>query len=421
MERDQHAVGGDADVGLHVPVAEREGALEGRHGVLRTLPRAAPMGEGDRAGMVEERVRQPRSIVQPWPSSPLPLAGERFTGSDSITVTRPTTGPSSAGCPRAPPATSTAPSPPPRPRSPRDRCRRGSAPRSSIRGRRLLAERREEFARIIAAEAAKPIKTARVEAERAVGTFQFAAAEARKLAGEMVPLDAAAPGEGKLGFTLRVPIGVVGAISPFNFPLNLVAHKVAPAIAAGCPVVLKPASQTPFSSISLAWLLIDECGLPAEQLHVVTGGGGTVGNALVDHPDIALITFTGSPAVGWAHPRPSAAQAGRSRARQQRAGHHRARRRLEGRGRQDQGRRLQPRRAELHLDAADLRAPLDRRRLHGRAGRGRPVSLVVGDPMDEATDVSALISPASGSASSSGIDEAKAARRQGGDRGRADP
>ncbi len=164
---------------------------------------------------------------------------------------------------------------------------------------RLLGERRDHFARIIAAEAAKPMKTARVEAERAVETFRFAAAEARTLAGDMVPLDATASGVGKIGFTLRVPIGVVGAISPFNFPLNLVAHKLAPAIAAGCPVVLKPASQTPFSAIALAELLIDECGLPAEWLHVVTGGGSTVGNALVDHDDIALITFTGSPDVGW--------------------------------------------------------------------------------------------------------------------------
>ena len=162
-----------------------------------------------------------------------------------------------------------------------------------------LAARRDEFAEIIAREAAKPIKTARVEAERAVGTFQFAAAEARKLGGEMIPLDAIPAGEGKLGFTLRVPIGVVGAIAPFNFPLNLVVHKVAPAIAAGCPVVLKPASQTPFSSIRLAEMLIDECGLPADHLIVVTGGGSTVGNAIVDHPDIALITFTGSPEVGW--------------------------------------------------------------------------------------------------------------------------
>src|SRR5207245_289727 len=160
-------------------------------------------------------------------------------------------------------------------------------------------ERIEDFARTLAAEAAKPIKTARVEATRAVGTFTFAATEARKLAGEMVPVEASEVGAGKLAFTLRVPVGVVAAISPFNFPLNLVAHKVAPAIAAGCPVVLKPASQTPLSAIALAELLLDECGLPAGHLNVVTGGGGTIGNALVDHDDVAMITFTGSPDVGW--------------------------------------------------------------------------------------------------------------------------
>ncbi len=112
-------------------------------------------------------------------------------------------------------------------------------------------------------------------------------------------MDAAEPGEGKLGFTLRVPVGVVGAISPFNFPLNLVAHKLAPAIAAGCAVVLKPASQTPLSAIALVDLLVDDCGLPPGWINVVTGGGGSVGNAVVDHPDVAMITFTGSPDVGW--------------------------------------------------------------------------------------------------------------------------
>jgi acyl-CoA reductase-like NAD-dependent aldehyde dehydrogenase len=162
-----------------------------------------------------------------------------------------------------------------------------------------LAERVDEFAQIIALEAAKPIKTARIEAARAVSTCTFAAAAARDLTGEMVPMDASDAGTGKLAFTLRLPIGVVGAISPFNFPLNLVAHKVAPAIAAGCPVVLKPASQTPLSAIALAELLIDECGLPPGHLNVVTGSGGTVGNALVEHDDIAMITFTGSPDVGW--------------------------------------------------------------------------------------------------------------------------
>src|SRR5437763_3769890 len=164
---------------------------------------------------------------------------------------------------------------------------------------RLLKERNEEFARTIAGEAAKPIKTARVEAERAISTFTFAATEARKLSGEMVAIDASEVGEGKLAFTLPLPIGVVGAISPFNFPLNLVAHKVAPAIAAGCPVVLKPATQTPLSAIQLAELLLDECDLPAGYLNVVTGGGSTVGNAIVEHPDIAVLTFTGSGKVGW--------------------------------------------------------------------------------------------------------------------------
>ena len=164
---------------------------------------------------------------------------------------------------------------------------------------RVIGERAEELAGLIAMEAAKPLKQARVEAQRAVSTFAFAAAAARTLSGEVVPLDASDNGEGKVGFVLRVPIGVVGAITPFNFPLNLVAHKLAPAIAAGCPVVLKPAGQTPLSAIALADLLLDECGLPPGYLHVVTGPGSEVGDALVRHPDVAVITFTGSADVGW--------------------------------------------------------------------------------------------------------------------------
>ncbi|MBA3286849.1 MAG: aldehyde dehydrogenase family protein [Acidimicrobiia bacterium] len=229
----------------------------------------------------------------------LPLAGERYTGSESVAVTSPFDGHEIGHIPACGPddvdravrsakaALAAGPLP---------RWRRAEILDTAAR---LLAQRRDQFAEIIAEEAAKPIKTARVEAERAVGTFQFAAAEARTLAGDVVALDAIPSGEGKVGFTMRVPIGVVGAIAPFNFPLNLVAHKLAPAIAAGCPVVLKPASQTPFSGIALAELLIDDCGLPPEWLHVVTGGGSTVGNAIVDHDDIAMITFTGSPEVGW--------------------------------------------------------------------------------------------------------------------------
>lgn len=163
-----------------------------------------------------------------------------------------------------------------------------------------VADHRDELATVIAEESAKPIKTARTEAERAVLTFQSAAIEARTLTGEVVPVAGAQPGDGKVAFTLRVPRGVVAAISPFNFPLNLVAHKVAPAIAAGCAVVLKPASQTPMSAIRLHEILMDECGLPAGWINVVTGSGGSVGDPLVEHDDVAVITFTGSPDVGWA-------------------------------------------------------------------------------------------------------------------------
>lgn len=165
---------------------------------------------------------------------------------------------------------------------------------------RVVADRRDDLALIIAEEAAKPISTARTEAERTVITLQAAAIEARTLTGAMIPMEGASPGEGKLGFTLRVPRGVVGAISPFNFPLNLVVHKVAPAIAAGCAVVLKPASKTPLSAIALQELLMDECGLPAGWLNVVTGSGSDVGDPLVEHEGVAYVSFTGSPEVGWA-------------------------------------------------------------------------------------------------------------------------
>jgi acyl-CoA reductase-like NAD-dependent aldehyde dehydrogenase len=157
----------------------------------------------------------------------------------------------------------------------------------------------EDLARTIALEAAKPIATARGEVERCVSTFRFSAAECRTLAGETLPLDASEAGEGRLGFTIRVPVGVIGAITPFNFPLNLVAHKVAPAIAAGCAVVLKPAHQTPLSGLKLTEILHDRCGLPRAWLQTVTGPGRRVGAALVEHDDVAMITFTGSPEVGW--------------------------------------------------------------------------------------------------------------------------
>jgi acyl-CoA reductase-like NAD-dependent aldehyde dehydrogenase len=337
----------------------------------------------------------------------LPLAGGRFIGSDVIEVRAPYDGSVVGAVPACGPAEV-------------DRAvraalvahRRGPLPawrRAAVldTAARLLAERVEQFARTIALEAAKPIRTARIEAQRAVSTFQFAAAEARTLAGDVVPLDASAAGEGRLGFTLRLPIGVIGAISPFNFPLNLVAHKLAPAIAAGCPVVLKPASQTPLSAVALADLLIEECGLPPDQLSVVTGGGGTVGNALVDHPDVAMITFTGSPDVGWGI---------RGRAPRKKVG-------LElGNN------------APVIIEAdADWKAAADKIKVaaYSHAGQScistqrvyvqraiapeftdalveRVSALVVGDPLSEATDVSALISTGERDRVRSWIDEATA-------------
>jgi acyl-CoA reductase-like NAD-dependent aldehyde dehydrogenase len=163
---------------------------------------------------------------------------------------------------------------------------------------RLLEARGEEAARIISQEAGKPLKTARVEAKRAVSTYTFAAVEARKLTGETLPMDAAKAGEGKLAFTMRLPIGIIGAISPFNFPMNLVAHKIAPALAAGCPVVLKPASATPLSAFFLAELE-HEAGLPAGWLNVIAGPASEIGDVLVEDERVKLITFTGSGDVGW--------------------------------------------------------------------------------------------------------------------------
>jgi acyl-CoA reductase-like NAD-dependent aldehyde dehydrogenase len=161
-----------------------------------------------------------------------------------------------------------------------------------------LGKRHEEVAQTISAEAGKPLKAARVEASRVMSTYTFAAVEARKLAGEMVPMDAAQAGVGKLAFTLRRPIGIVGAISPFNFPLNLVAHKIAPALAAGCAVVLKPASQTPFSALLLAELET-EAGLPPGWLNVLVGPASEIGDVLVEDERVRAITFTGSSEVGW--------------------------------------------------------------------------------------------------------------------------
>lgn len=161
----------------------------------------------------------------------------------------------------------------------------------------LLGERREEFARTIATEAGKALKFARIEVDRAISTFSIAGEEAKRLHGETIPLDAVPAGEGYFGFWVRRPVGVVAAISPFNFPLNLVAHKVAPALAAGNAVVLKPASTTPLTAVLLCQVL-EQAGAPAGAINLVVGSGGTVGNWLVEDGRVGKVTFTGSPPVG---------------------------------------------------------------------------------------------------------------------------
>ncbi len=254
----------------------------------------------------------------------------------------------------------------------------------------LLAERADEISRDLAAEAAKPLTQARMEVQRAVSTLQFCAAEARTFTGDMVPMDAAAAGVGHLGLVLRMPVGVVGAITPFNFPLNLVAHKLGPAVAAGCPVVNKPASQTPLSALHLAKVLFD-AGLPMDYLSVVPGPGSVIGDALVHNDDVALISFTGSPEVGWDIRRA--------------APHKRV------------GLELGNNSPLIICADGDWRAAAKAVRLAGFSHAGQSCistqrilvderikgefvaelvtqveSLVVGDPLDEATEVSALIS-----------------------------
>jgi acyl-CoA reductase-like NAD-dependent aldehyde dehydrogenase len=161
----------------------------------------------------------------------------------------------------------------------------------------LIEERRETLAATIAREAGKAWRHARGEVDRSVETFTFAAEEAKRIHGETIPLDASPAGEHRMGFYLRSPIGVVAAITPFNFPLNLVAHKVAPALAAGNTIVLKPAEETPLTAVALAEILL-EAGLPPGAFNLIHGDGPTVGEWLVSDPRPLKVSFTGSPPVG---------------------------------------------------------------------------------------------------------------------------
>ncbi|MBE3102641.1 MAG: aldehyde dehydrogenase family protein, partial [Bacilli bacterium] len=161
----------------------------------------------------------------------------------------------------------------------------------------LFIQHKEKAAQIISLESAKPLKYALGEIERTIETYKFAAEEAKRLTGEMIPLDAAKGGANRLAYTIRQPLGVVVAITPFNFPQNLVAHKIGPAIAAGNTIVLKPASQTPLSAFFLAELL-NQTDLPKGAFNLVTGSGKIIGDVLVESEKVKMVTFTGSPAVG---------------------------------------------------------------------------------------------------------------------------
>jgi glyceraldehyde-3-phosphate dehydrogenase (NADP+) len=160
-----------------------------------------------------------------------------------------------------------------------------------------IKARREELGRTIALEAGKPIRDALVEVDRAVLTFRLGAEEAERMVGEVIPLDLMPASRGRLGITRRVPIGPVAAISPFNFPLNLAAHKLAPAIAAGCSIVLKPPSKDPLTMLTVAEI-VAETGLPAGAVSILPMSR-ELGDRMVADERFKLLTFTGSPAVGW--------------------------------------------------------------------------------------------------------------------------
>lgn len=183
-----------------------------------------------------------------------------------------------------------------------DALRRGLAPhlRAGVLDRlvEVIGRRAEEFSEVLSEEAGKPITAARGEVQRALTTFRLSADEARRLPGEAVQLDGFAVGEGMLALTVPEPLGVVAAITPFNFPLNLVAHKVGPAIAAGCPIVLKPSERTPLTAGLLVEAL-EEAGLPAGWINLVTGDPREIVPVLQQDDRVAVLTFTGSAEVGW--------------------------------------------------------------------------------------------------------------------------
>jgi acyl-CoA reductase-like NAD-dependent aldehyde dehydrogenase len=166
-----------------------------------------------------------------------------------------------------------------------------------LRVRELIGRDLAEYAQLVCAETGKPIRDAKGEVERGMETLVAASHEARQLHGEVVPMEFSATGKGRMAMTVREPLGVIGCITPFNVPLNLALHKVAPALAGGNAVIHKPASKTPLSAVRLARTM-EEAGVPKGAYNVITGSGALIGMALAEHPGIAMLTFTGSPDVG---------------------------------------------------------------------------------------------------------------------------
>ena len=269
-----------------------------------------------------------------------------------------------------------------------------------------LVQRRDELARTIVLEAGKPLKTARVEVDRAAFTFRIAAEEAKRIYGEIVPLDWLPGAEGRVAHVRRVPLGPIAGITPFNFPLNLVAHKVAPALAAGNPIVVRPASQTPLSALKLGEIVI-AAGWPEAAVAVVPSTTD-VAAPLVEDDRIKLLTFTGSPAVGWA----LKARAGAKRVTLELGGNapviiHRdadieyAAERVAWGGFVQSGQTcISVQRVYVDEAVSDRFADELLRRVR---------ELVTGDPLDEATDVGPLIDDAAAERVEAWVDEAVAA------------
>jgi len=269
-----------------------------------------------------------------------------------------------------------------------------------------IGARREELSLTIALEAGKPIKTARIEVDRAAFTFTVAAEESKRIYGEIVPLDWLPGNENRVAHVRRVPLGPIAGITPFNFPLNLVAHKVAPALAAGNPILIRPASQTPVSSLILGRILL-EAGWPADAIAVLPSSTDTA-RPLVEDDRIKLLTFTGSPAVGWG----LRARAGRKRVTLELGGNAAvivnadadvayAAERIAWGGFTYAGQTcISVQRVFVHEDVYDaFVADLVR----------RVEALKVGDPLDEDTDVGPVIDTANAERVEEWLDEAKAA------------